>query len=248
MGLLLEEALREAEAGNAGEARERAAEALASSKQRDIKAAAALVLARSGDLTGAGKLAEELKQKYQIDSWIQHHTLPTILAAIELQKNNPARAIEILRVAAPYDFADLAFRSFPPGYPAYIRGEAYLQAGQGQLAAVEFNRMIDHPGVVTNFVTGSLARLQLARAQAMMGDREAARHSYEDFLSLWKNADSDVPILKQARLEYGKLKVNGVAPMGNWEPAPRAQSAMAARTPDCWARAARSPGRTCSCG
>jgi tetratricopeptide (TPR) repeat protein len=91
-------------------------------------------------------------------------------------------------------------------YPVYVRGEAYLQAGQAQKAAVEFQKMIDHPGIVGNFILGALAHLQLGRAKSMSGDKENARKAYQDFLNLWKDADYDIPILKQGKAEYAKLQ------------------------------------------
>jgi eukaryotic-like serine/threonine-protein kinase len=103
----------------------------------------------------------------------------------------------------PYE---LGFGSFGDLYPAYVRGQAYLRAGQGGLAAVEFQKMLDHPGIVGNFVTGALAHVQLGRAQGMMGDKDAARKSYQDFLTLWRDADPDIPIYKQAKAEYAKLQ------------------------------------------
>lgn len=134
---------------------------------------------------------------------MQGYSLPTIRAAMELENNDPARAIEILRATAPYEMGNASFKYL---YPAYIRGEAYLKAGQGRQAAAEFQKMLDHPGIVVNFVTGALAHLQLGRAQAMMGDPQAARKSYQEFFELWKAADPDLPIFKVARVEYEKLK------------------------------------------
>ncbi len=135
---------------------------------------------------------------------MQNYSLPAIRAAIELEKNNPGKAIEIVRTVTPYE---LGF-AWTGGnlFPAYLRGEAYLKAGQPREAAAEFQKIIDHPGIVLNFVTGALARLQLGRAQVMMGDKDAARKSYQDFLTLWQDADPDIPIYKQAKAEYAWLK------------------------------------------
>jgi len=202
----LDEALREAEIGNAPQARQQAAEALSLSTQRNVQTSAALALARAGDATQAENLCEKLNQDYPLDTWTQSYLLPTIRAAIELQRNNPHKAIDILRVALPYEMGDLEFQSFAALYPAYVRGEAYLKAGQGSQAAAEFQKIIDHPGIVNNFITGALAHLQLGRAHAMMGDKEAARKSYQDFFALWKDADPDLPILHAAKAEYAKLK------------------------------------------
>ena len=196
------DALQEAEVGNFERAREQAAAALALSTGRDIKAQAALALARAGALEEAEKLSQQLSQEYPKDTLIQSYSVPTIRAAIELQRNNPAGAIETLKVALPYEMGGLSFSFL---YPVYIRGEAYLKTGQAQLAAAEFQKVLDHPGVMENMVTGALARLQLARARVMMGDKVAARQAYGNFLTLWKDADPDVPIYKLAKAEYAKL-------------------------------------------
>jgi serine/threonine protein kinase len=205
LGLMLNQALREAEGGNVDTARDLAHQALSSSSQRDIKSAAALVLSRTGDMANAERLADELQRDYPLDTWLKRYTLPTIRASIELQKGHPTKAIEILQVATPYDMADVSFRSLPLAYPVYVRGEAYLKAGQGKQAAAEFKRILDNPGIVTNFVTGALANLQLARAQVLAGDKSAAMQSYQNFLEVWKNADPDLPILQQAKRESAAL-------------------------------------------
>jgi len=129
--------------------------------------------------------------------------LPAIRATIELQRHNPATAIEILRPAEQYEYALPNY--FSDMYPTYIRGLAYLQLGQGQAASVEFQKMLDHPAIVGRDVIGALAHLQLGRAQVMMGDKAAARKSYQDFLTLWKDADPDIPIYKEAKAEYARL-------------------------------------------
>ena len=137
---------------------------------------------------------------------VQNHCLPTIRAAIKLQENDPAAAIAILRPTIKYDLADAD--SFNSLYPAYIRGLAFLQMGEGRLGGLEFQKLIDHPGRVEREVTGALSHLQLARAQKLMGDQVAARKSYEDFLTLWQDADSDIPIYQEAKAEYAKLRVS----------------------------------------
>jgi len=162
------------------------------------------VLARAGDVAQAEKLSLELNQASPQGTMMQYYFLPTIRAAIELQRNNPTKAIETLEAAVPYELG--GFGSFASLYPAYVRGAAYLKAGQGQSAAAEFQKVIDHPGIVNNFITGTLAHLQLGRAQAMLGEKEAARKSYQDFFALWKEADPDLPILHAAKAEYAKLK------------------------------------------
>jgi tetratricopeptide (TPR) repeat protein len=194
--------LQEVEVENAAQAQQQAAAALALSNGRDSHASAALILARAGDVARAQALADELSQQYPQDTMLQNYSLPTIRAAIELQKKNPAKAIDILTAAVPYE---MGFASFEYLYPAYVRGDAYLKLGQSQQAATEFQKMLDHPGIMENSVLGPLARLQLGRAQAMMGDKEAARKSYDDFFASWKDADPGVPVLQQARAEYAAL-------------------------------------------
>ncbi len=198
------EALMEAEIGDPGRARQRVVEALALSTAMSTNTSAALALARAGDVARAEKLSLELNQALPRGTMMQNYFLPTIRASIELQRNNPAKAIEILEAAVPYELG--GFGAFASLYPAYVRGEAYLKAGQGQQAAAEFQKLIDHPGIVNNFTTGALAHLQLGRAQMLMGNQKAARKSYQDFFALWKDADPAIPILQAAKAEYAKLK------------------------------------------
>src|SRR6266478_3176046 len=197
-------ALREAEAGNSVRAQRAAANALPKVQDRDTQLGLALVFGRAGDIEQAQKLADALSQQFPLDTVVQNHCLPTIRAAMKLHENEPAAAVEILRPTVKYDLADAD--SFNSLYPAYIRGLAYLQMGEGRLAATEFQKLLDHPGRVAREITGALSHLQLARAQKMMGNQAAARKSYEDFLALWKDADSDLPIYQQAKAEYAKLR------------------------------------------
>ncbi len=201
------EALREVELGDLARARQLAAEVLELSSQPDVQVKAALALARAGDAARARKLADKLNHDRPLDTRMQNYSLPAIRAAIELEKNDGIQAIQILQVAAPYELGSPSAGIHFLGnlYPVYIRGLAYLQTGQGQLAAAEFQKVLDHRGIIGNFVFGALAHLQLGRAQAMMGNKEAARKSYQDFLALWKDADPDVPILRAAKAEYAKL-------------------------------------------
>ncbi len=201
------EALREVELGSLARARQLAAEVLALSTQPDVQVKAALALARAGDATHARKLADKLNHDRPLDTRMQNYSLPAIKAAIEIGKNNGIQAIQILQVSTPYELGSPSAGIHFLGslYPVYLRGLAYLQTGQGQLAAAEFQKVLDHRGIVGNFVFGALAHLQLGRAEAMMGNKEAARKSYQDFLTLWKDADSDVPILPAAKAEYAKL-------------------------------------------
>src|SRR5208337_2803164 len=155
------------------------------------------------DVAQAQKLVGQLDREFPLDTIMQGYSLPTIRAAIELTKNNPGKAIEVLQAATPYEMGGISFQWL---YPAYVRGQAYLKAGQGQQAAAEFQKILDHRGITENFVTGALAHLQLGRAQAMMGDQAAAQKSYEDFFMLWKDADPNIPVLLAARAEYAKLR------------------------------------------
>jgi tetratricopeptide (TPR) repeat protein len=198
-------ALREVESGNRVEAHAEANAALKLAPNRDVREMAALALARAGDTAGAEKLAAELDKTFPLDTRVQRYWLPTIRAGVALERKDPNRAIELLKVASTIEFGlptNLAMLMCP----AYLRGEAYLMLHDGNRAAAEFQKFIDHRGVVRNFPWGALARLGLARAYAMHGDAAKARAAYQDFLTLWKDADPDVPVLKEAKAEYAKLK------------------------------------------
>jgi len=196
-------ALREAELGDAARAREGVAAALALSLGRDVKVAAALALARTGDATRAKALAEELERTYPASTLLKLYWLPTINAAIAVGKGNSTQALLDLEPAAPVELGNPGYVNFL--YPAYVRGQAYLLAHNGTAAATEFQKLLDHRGIVGNFVTGSLAHLQIGRAYAMAGDAAKAKAAYQDFFTLWKDADTDIPILKQAKAENAKL-------------------------------------------
>ena len=197
-------ALREAELGDAESAKQDVAAALTLSSGRDVKIAAALTLARIGDTVRAKALAEELERSYPTNTMLKLYWLPTINAAIELSEKNSSQAIVSLTAAAPYELGIPANNSAV--YPAYVRGQAYLLAHNGTAAAADFQKMLDRKGIVVNFVTGALAHLQIGRAYAMQGDTAKARAAYKDFLTLWKDAAPDIPILKQAKAEYAKLQ------------------------------------------
>jgi hypothetical protein len=198
-------ALREAELGNAASARQGVAAALALSPGRDVNLAAALTLARIGNVPRARALAEELERRYSTNTMLKVYWLPVINAAIEISKGNSSQAIVDLEPAAPYELG-YAGTSINYLYPAYVRGQAYLLAHSGAAATAEFQKLLDHRGIVTNFVTGSLAHLEIARAYAIAGDTAKAKSAYQDFFALWKDADPDIPILKQAKAEYAKLQ------------------------------------------
>ncbi len=214
-------ALREALFGNAAEARERAGAALALSTGRDVKYGAALALAFGGDAAREQapieKLADDLARRFPEDTTVQFNYLPSVRAQSALNRSDPSKAIEALQAAAPYELGTPGAIAFPVGlYPVYVRGEAYLAAHQGSEAAAEFQKILDHRGVVLNEPIGALARLGVGRAYALeaaaaQGDQAAsfrakARTAYQDFLTLWKDADPDIPVLKKARTEYAKLQ------------------------------------------
>jgi eukaryotic-like serine/threonine-protein kinase len=204
------EALREVEFGNAADGLKQAHEALALAPGRDVKVEAALALARGGDVATAEKLIDALNQEFPLDTLMQNYWLPTVRAAIALQRHDSAKAIVILRTSVPYELADPPPFSVGTMYPAYLLGQAYLSSenasGNGELAAAEFQKILDHPGVIVNFPLSALSHLGLGRARALSGDKAAARTAYQDFFALWKDADFDIPILKQAKAEYAKLQ------------------------------------------
>jgi eukaryotic-like serine/threonine-protein kinase len=203
-GYQAESALREVEVGNREEARAEADAALKLGPNRDVKAMAALSLARAGDMAVGEQLAGELDKAFPLDTLVQRYWLPTIRAAVAMERKDPNRAVELLKETSAIELGQP--NSFVALVPVYVHGEAYLACGDGQRAAAEFQKFIDHRGVVVNFSWGALARLGLARAYAMQGDTIKARAAYQDFLTLWKDADPDIPILKEAKAEYAKLQ------------------------------------------
>jgi tetratricopeptide (TPR) repeat protein len=197
--------LQDAEVGMHVQARHEANRIDQGKLDRDSKAMLALALARSGQIKEAEKLANQISAERPQDTLVQNYLVPTIRAAVKLQQHEPAAAIELLRASTKYDLA--VTQSFDYVYPAYIRGLAYLELGDGRSAAAQFQKLIDNPGLTVRHVTGPLAWLQLGRAQKIMGDEAVARKSYETFLDLWKNADPDIPIYRQAKAEYAKLRM-----------------------------------------
>jgi tetratricopeptide (TPR) repeat protein len=196
-------ALRNAEAGRAIQARKTQDQALQSKLERNRKMVLALSLARSGRTDEAERLADEVSQEAPLDTLVQKYLVPIVRAAVKLQQHDPAAAIDLLRGTIRYDLA--VTQSFDYLYPAYIRGLAYLESGHGRSAAGEFQKLIDNPGLCLGYITGPLARLQLGRAQRLMGDNASARKSYEEFLNLWRDADPDLPAYKEAKAEYAAL-------------------------------------------
>ena len=203
-------ALREVEWGCWEQARADAEAAVKLAPNRDVRAMAALVLARGGDPVAAEKLAADLDKTFPLDTLVQRYWLPTIQAAVALQRKDPKQAIELLKAASGIELGQPTNLSVFL-CPAYLRGEAYLMLHDGNAAAAEFQKFIDHYGLVGNFPWGALARLGLARAYALNAAtdpavRDKAGTEYQNFLTLWKDADPDIPIYQQAKAEYAKLK------------------------------------------
>ena len=198
-GYRVEAAVWEAEMGNLAQAQQDVAAALALASSRDVETSATLALARAGDVGRAQAMADDLQKRFPMNTLTNRYWLPTIRAAVELKRGNAARALELLQTTSPYELGLNL-------YPVYVRGQAYLLAHNGTAAAAEFQRLLDHRSIVLNFPLGALAQLQLGRAYAMAGDSTKARSAYQDFFALWKDADPDIPILKEAKAEYAKLR------------------------------------------
>jgi eukaryotic-like serine/threonine-protein kinase len=201
-------ALHEAALGNANQAREAVSTALGLATNHDSQILAAIVDGMAGEPDQAEKIAADLQKRFPEDTLVNFYWMPVALAAAAVDRKNGAKAIEILKPTAPYEYG-----SQPPAIsvggellPIYVRGQAYLQMGKGAEAAAEFQKIIDHGYLVGNFPLGALAHLCLGRAYALQGDAGKARTAYQDFLALWKDADPDVPILQQAKAEYAKIK------------------------------------------
>ena len=197
--------LREAFFEQVPDARKRAVAALKLSNSREVQYGAALTFALFGDSSRAQTLADDLEERFPEDTVVRFSYLPVLRARIALNQGDSARAIEMLQTATPYELG--ASRGlFGALYPIYVRGEAHLAAHRGAEAATEFQRILDHRGIVGSDPIGALARLQLGRALALSGDTIKAKSAYQDFLTLWKDADPNIPILTQARSEYAKLQ------------------------------------------
>ena len=211
-------AVQQAAYGNLAQARQLAAEALKlAPTSQGVEVEAALASAMAGDTARAESLAQDLGKRYPLDTQMQSLWLPAIQAQLALDKKNPASALTALQAASPIELGSIPFvNNVSCLYHVYVRGEAYLAAGQGNAAAAEFQKILDHSGIVWNCWTGALAHLGVARANALQSrtsegaDADAARvralAAYKDFLTLWKDADPDIPILKQAKAEYAKLQ------------------------------------------
>jgi predicted Zn-dependent protease len=188
------------------EAEQHAMAALALSSGRDVQYGAALALAAAGN-GKAETLAEQLQKQFPEDTIVRFIYLPTIHAQLALKRNDPAKAVDALQAAAPYELGSPGnTAAFTPSlYPIYVRGQAFLAAHRGAEAAVEFEKILKWPGVVQNQPIAPLAHLGLAGAFALQGDTAKGRAAYEDFLKLWKDADTSIPVLEQAKAEYAKL-------------------------------------------
>ncbi len=204
----MDAALREAEFDNAPRARLGIASALAEAPTRDVSVLAALALARIGDVDRAERMAQSLADRFPLNTAINRYWLPVVHASIDIRLEKAAKALEDLQATAQYELGT-PLPQFEVGgslYPVYVRGETYLLLRDGKEAASEFQKFLDHRGVAVNCPLGALARLQLGRAYAMQGATVRSRAAYQEFFRLWKDADSDIPVLIAAKSEYAKLE------------------------------------------
>jgi eukaryotic-like serine/threonine-protein kinase len=200
--------VREALFGNAEEARRRATLAMGRSAGLDVQYGVALALAYAQDDGRAQALATDLSERFPEATIMQSNYLPTLHAMLAVSRGNASEAIENLRAATPYELGQTTSSTYGWNalYPVFVRGEAYLAAHQGSAAAAEFHKILDHRGIVLNEPIGALAHLQIGRAYAMEGDTAKAKAAYQDFLTLWKDADPDIPVLIAAKAEYANLR------------------------------------------
>ena len=204
---LADAGIRDAAFGNRDQAREFVKESTKVAESRDAQILAALGSARAGDLPHAQAIADDMNRRFPVNTVIQNVWLPTIRAQIELSRGNAAKAIDLLKTPATYELGEgIGSLNIVCILPAYTRGEAYLAAKDGASAAAEFQKILDHRGLVSNCWTGALSHLGIARAAALQGDQSKARTAYQDFLALWKDADPSIPLLQQAKSEYAKLQ------------------------------------------
>ena len=203
------EAVCEAHFGNRDHAIENARAALELGKGRDVEYAAAFALGLSGETSESTRLADDLAKRFPEDTPVQFEYLPTLHALSAQYDKAPLDAIERLQTVLPYDLAmpgTAFFAKFGGLYPVYVRGQAYLAAGRGPEAAAEFRKVLHNRGIVLADPIGALAHLQLGRALVLSGEKDAARRTYQDFFTLWRDADSDLPILNQGKAEYEKMR------------------------------------------
>jgi tetratricopeptide (TPR) repeat protein len=202
-------ALTEAFVGNARDARQRAMAALDLARNREAQFGAAFALALTGETSRPQSLASDLEENFPEDTSVKFNYLPSVRGLVALNQREPPKAVEMLQAAVPYELG--VPRSSLNGffgalYAVFVRGQAYLGARQGAEAAAEFQKILNHRGIVVGDPISALARRQLGRAFALSGDKTKAKAAYQDFLTLWKDADPDIPILKQAKAEYAKLQ------------------------------------------
>ncbi len=199
-GIIARQARVEAEVGYPTQAREAVRTALATDRGRSVLPFGGFAAATAGDVAQAGAITDELNKRFPSDSLVNGFWLPSIRAQMEITKGNASKAVELLQIAIPFEFG------WPARViPSYVRGQAYLRMRQGKEAAEQFQNLLNHRGVCGTMPTCALSHLQLGRARALSGDNIGARAAYQDFLALWKDADPDVPILKEAKAEYAKL-------------------------------------------
>jgi tetratricopeptide (TPR) repeat protein len=196
-------ALREAFFGNSAEARLLAESLLSLSTNRNIKYKVALALAFAGDVVDSKLSVDNFDASLLEDTVVRFSYLPTLNARLALNRNDPSKAIEALEAAIPYELGSVGKTAL---YPIFVRGEAFLRSHQGKEAATEFQKILDHPGISLNGAVGVRGRLGLAQAYIQTGDTPKAKLAYEDFLTLWKDADAGIPILSQAKAEYARLQ------------------------------------------
>jgi eukaryotic-like serine/threonine-protein kinase len=202
-------AIREALFGEVATATESADAVLRLSRSRDAEYGAAFALALAGDQSQAAILAGNLEKRSPEDTAVRFNYAPTLRALLALKHGDPSRAVDLLQVSMPYELGEPPssfFGFYGALYPIYVRGEAYLALNRGREGAREFQKIIDHRGIVVSDPIGALAHLQLGRAFVLSGEKTKAKTAYEDFLTLWRDADSNIPILKQAKAEYAKLE------------------------------------------
>ncbi|MGA7927234.1 MAG: protein kinase [Candidatus Sulfotelmatobacter sp.] len=198
-------ALREVEFGNAAVAKQDVTKALALSRGREVSVVSGLTLARGGDQLGAKRIMLELEKNQPSNTFLNVYWLPLVEATAALNRGNGSHALALLESAKAYELGN-AEGSINNLYPAYVRGQAYLQTHNGTQAVAEFQKLLDHRAIVGNFPTGALVHLQMGRAYAMSGEISKAKPAYEDFFAIWKGADPDIPILRQAKTEYARLR------------------------------------------
>ena len=203
---LVQAAVRESEVGEFARAQQYISQAQKLSHGQDVATLTAVALVQIGSVNQAEALCHELDKQWPEGTIVQKYWLPAIRAQIDLRRARPSKAIDDLGVATPLEFANPGSTAVPTLYPAYVRAQAYLAMGDGPRAATEFRKLTDRPGLVLNYPLGALAHLGVARAYKSSGDLQNSRQAYLDFLSLWKDADPDIPILKEAKAEYAKLR------------------------------------------